>query len=64
MSSLRVENKKVKKDLNVDIVTAKTIEALLLFLGIRPDDRKQLLDDKMNKVRIEIQGQKPTKIKK
>ena len=38
MSSLRVENKKIRKDLDVQIVTAKTIEALLIFLGIRPDD--------------------------
>lgn len=40
ISSLRVENKKVRKGLDVDIVTAKTIEALMLFLGIRPDDHK------------------------
>ena len=40
MSSLRVENKKIRKDLDVQIVTAKTIEALLVFLGIRPDDQR------------------------
>ena len=34
------------------------------FLGIEPDDSRHLLDSKFNKVRIEIQGQKPSKIKK
>ena len=54
MNNLRVENRKVRPALDVDIVTAKTIEALMLFLGIRPDDHPYVLDDKMNKVRIEI----------
>jgi len=31
---LKIENRQVRKALNVKIITAKTIEALLLFLGI------------------------------
>jgi hypothetical protein len=36
------------------IVTPKTIEALMKFLGIEPDDRRQNLDNKLNLARIEI----------
>jgi hypothetical protein len=35
-----------------------------MFLGIEPDDHRYTLDSKLNQHRIEIQGQKPTKIKK
>ena len=45
-------------------VSAKTIEALLGFLEIAPEDNKYVLDRKLNQHRIEIQGQKPNKIKK
>ena len=46
------------------IVTAKTIEGLLRYLGIQLEDTKQAMDKKLNEHRIEIQGQKPNKIKK
>lgn len=45
---LKIENRQVRKALNVKIITAKTIEALLLFLGIQSDDSKQGLDTKLN----------------
>jgi len=51
---MKVENKRVRKDLDVNIVSAKTIEALMRFLGIEPDDSRYGLDNKLNKVRIEI----------
>lgn len=63
-TALKIEDKKIKQDLKIDIVSAKTIEALLKFLGIEPDEHRYLLDAKLNQHRIEIQGQKPTKIKK
>jgi hypothetical protein len=44
----------VRKALNVKIITAKTLEALLLFLGIQADDSRQAMDNKMNLARIEI----------
>ena len=52
--TMKVENKRVRKDLDVNIVSAKTIEALMRFLGIEPDDSRYGLDNKLNKVRIEI----------
>mmetsp|Transcript_19465 Transcript_19465/g.14145 ORF Transcript_19465/g.14145 Transcript_19465/m.14145 type:complete len:114 (+) Transcript_19465:2011-2352(+) len=60
----KIEEKKIKQELRVEVVSAKTIEALLKFLGIEPDDHRYVLDQKLNQHRIEIQGQKPTKIKK
>ena len=48
LAATRIDNKKVKKDLDVMIVTAKTIEALLKFLGIEPEDTRQGLDNKLN----------------
>lgn len=54
MGNSKIENKKVKEELAVPLISAKTIEALLRFLSIEPDDPKYMLDRKMNAVRIEI----------
>jgi len=51
---LKLEKTIVKKPMNVDIISAKTIEALLRFLGIEPEDTRAGLDNKFNKVRIEV----------
>ena len=47
-ASTKIEHKKIRKDLNVMVVTAKTIEALMKFLGIEPEDTRQGLDNKLN----------------
>ena len=52
--TIKIEDKKVGKDYEVDIISVRTLEALLIFLGIEPDDSKSKLDKKMNSVRIEI----------
>lgn len=54
MKSLKIEERQVRKELNVKIITPKTLEALLLFLGIQSDDSRQGLDNKLNQARIEI----------
>ena len=64
LAHMQIEERKVRKECDVDIITSKTIEALLKYLGIEPDDSQTKLDSKFNKQRIEIQGQKPTKVKK
>jgi hypothetical protein len=56
--------KRDRQDLDVDIISHLTIEALLKYLGIEPEDNQYALDNKLNQHRIEIQGQKPTTIKK
>jgi len=58
------KQKRIKKDLDINVVSAKTIEALLRYLGIEPEEHPYALDNKLNQKRIEIQGQKPNKIKK
>ena len=54
IATVKIERGHVKKDLDVMVVTAKTIEALLKFLGLEPDISRQGLDDRLNKARIEI----------
>ncbi len=60
----KVEKKRIRRALDVDVISSKTIEALLKYLGLETDEHMYLLDNKLNKKRIEIQGQKPNKIKK
>lgn len=58
------KDRRVRKDFNVSLITPKTIEALLRFLELEPDEKPKQLDIKLNQHRIEIQGQKPNRIKK
>lgn len=58
------KDRKVRKEFNVSLIQPKTIEALLRFLELEPEERPQSLDQKLNQHRIEIQGQKPTRVKK
>ena len=54
IGGIKIEEKNIRKDINVGVVSAKTIEALLRFLGIEPDDSRYQLDNKLNSARIEI----------
>lgn len=54
LASTKIENKRIRKELDVMIISAKTIEALLRFLEIEPEDSIYLLDKKLNQHRIEI----------
>ena len=38
------KDRKVRKEFNVGLIQAKTIEALLRFLELEPDEKPQLLD--------------------
>jgi hypothetical protein len=58
------KDRRVRKEFNVSLIQAKTIEALLRFLELEPDEKSKALDLKLNQHRIEIQGQKPNRIKK
>ena len=61
-ATAKMEKIRVSKKLNVDCISHKTIEALLKYLGLDPEDTKYGLDKKLNMSRIEIQGQKPNKL--
>jgi hypothetical protein len=58
------KDRKVRKEFNVSAIQPRTIEALLRFLELEPDEKPKSLDLKLNQHRIEIQGQKPNRIKK
>jgi hypothetical protein len=58
------KDRKVRKEFNTSGIQAKTIEALLRFLELEPDEKPKQLDIKLNQHRIEIQGQKPNRVKK
>ena len=50
------KDRKVRKDFNVNLIQAKTIEALFRFLELDQDVKAKDLDHKLNQNRIEIQG--------
>jgi adenylate cyclase class IV len=54
-SGAKIEkDRKVRKEFNVNLIQAKTIEALLRFLELEPSEKPQDLDHKLNQHRIEI----------
>ena len=48
------KDRKVRKEFNVGLIQARTIEALLRFLELEPEEKPQLLEAKLNQHRIEI----------
>ncbi|TNV72993.1 hypothetical protein FGO68_gene7502 [Halteria grandinella] len=58
------KDRKVRKEFNLSLIQPKTIEALLRFLELEPEETAKSLEAKLNQHRIEIQGQKPNRVKK
>ena len=55
----------VKGDFDIQIITPKTIENFLRFLGLVPESLHNYhLDKNLDKYRIDIQGQRPNKFLK
>jgi hypothetical protein len=50
------KERRVRKEFNVDLIQAKTVEALLRYLELEADEKAKSLDLKLNSHRIEIQG--------
>jgi hypothetical protein len=50
------KDRKVRKEFNVNLIQAKTIEALFRFLELDQDVKPKDLDYKLNQNRIENQG--------
>ena len=48
------KDRRVRKEFNVDLIQAKTVEALLRYLELEPDEKAKSLDLKLNSHRIEI----------
>ena len=60
----KIEDIKVEKALKMENVTLKTVENLLLFLDINEGDTATKVAEKLSRSRVEIAGQKPTRLKK
>ena len=60
----KIEDKIVSKRIQVETLTTPILENLLRFLDIQQGDTTTKVADKIHNKRIEIAGQKPTKIKK
>jgi len=64
IKNIKMENTRVTKQVDVDIITPSTIEALISYLQILPEDDKYSLDKKLNKVIRRNAGAKPNRIVK
>ena len=64
LNKVKVEDKRVTKQIDVKLITDKTIEALLGYLQLLPEDNKYTLDRKLNDIRRNNAGVKPTRLQK
>lgn len=64
LHKVKVEDTRITTECDVTLITDKTIEALLKFIGLDPADDRFVMDKKLNAKRIEIQGTKPNKFSK
>ena len=64
LMKVKVEDKRVTRGVDVKLITEKTIEALLNYLQLLPEDNKYTLDKKLNKVVRYNAGAKPNRIVK
>jgi hypothetical protein len=62
--NVKVEDIRITKSVDVSIITAKTIETLLEYLDLLPEDNKYTLDKKLNTHVRRIEGAKPNKFTK
>lgn len=62
IKKVKVEDKRVTREVDVDLITAVTIEGLLNYLQIQPEDNKYTLDKKLNKVIRYNAGAKPNRL--
>lgn len=52
LSKVKIENKKVRKSIDVNIITASTIEAFIMYLDLKQDDNEHLVNKKLNETMI------------
>lgn len=64
LKKVKVEDKRVARKVDVTLITEKTIEALLNYLQLLPEDNKYSLDKKLNKVLRYNTGAKPNRLLK
>jgi len=64
LKHVKIEDKRVTRSVDVKLISEKTIESLLNYLQLLPEDNKYTLDKKLNKVVRYNTGVKPNKILK
>ena len=63
LKHVKIESSRVTTECDVSLITDKTIEALLKYIGLDPEDNRFDMDKKLNSKRLDIQGIKPNKFK-
>jgi len=53
------DNRQLTREMDVNLISAATVECLLKFVGLEPGEVTAAFDARLNELRIEIQGQKP-----
>jgi hypothetical protein len=64
LHKVKVEDTRITTECDVSLISDRTIEALLKFLDLNPEDNRFDMDKKLNARRIDIQGTKPNKFRK
>jgi hypothetical protein len=62
LKKVKVEDKRVTRRVDVDLITSKTIECLLNYFELLPEDDKYSLDKKLNQAIRSNVGVKPNKM--
>ena len=48
MSKVKIENKQIRNSIDVGIISASTIEAFIIYLELKEDDRELDVSKKLN----------------
>ena len=48
LGKIKIENKSVRKSIDVNIITSSTIEAFIMYLGLQEDDTELNVNQKLN----------------
>jgi hypothetical protein len=48
LGKVKIENKQIRKNVDVNIITASTIEAFIMFLELKADDTELDVNKKLN----------------
>ena len=48
LGKVKIENKQIRKSIDVSIITASTIEAFIMYLELKEDDTELAVNQKLN----------------
>lgn len=64
LKKVKVEDKRVTSEVDVSLISHKTLEKLIKFFQLLPEDNKYTLDKKLNQVVRSFAGAKPNRVAK